>query len=322
MHPQKIVVWIPGIAEKWLKVLEGEAERSGFRMMMPDNREDAIREAADAEVLFTPDSDLCRYAAALKWICTPYAGVEPFLQPGILENPEILLTNSSGAYGVTIAEHVVMVTLEMMRRRAEYTEIVRRKQWVRDLHIHSVRDSRITLLGTGDIGRECAVRLRAFSPVSLTGVNRRSANPKGLFDRIVPISRLEEVLPETDLLILSLPATAETRGILNAERLALLPETARIVNVGRGSTIDQKALESMLRQGKLAGAALDVFEEEPVPPEDSLWDCPGLLITPHVAGNMTLDYTVEQIISQFLENLQNFDAGRPLQHVVDRKRAY
>ena len=124
------------------------------------------------------------------------------------------------------------------------------------------------------------------------------------------------------MLILSLPATAETKNILNAARLALLPETARLVNVGRGSAVDQQALEKMLREGKLAGAALDVFVQEPIPAEDSLWDCPGLLITPHIAGNMTLDYTVEQIVNQFLENLRNYAEGLSLRRLVDRKRAY
>ena len=322
MAKRKLIVWVPGTLEFHTDRITEEAGRYGFETVFPENREEAEREAADAEILFTPDSGLCREAPDLKWVCTPYAGVESFLQAGGLENPEVLLTNSSGAYGVTIAEHVVMVILEMMRRRSEYFEIVRRKGWIRDLHIDSIRDSRITLLGTGDIGRECAKRLRAFGPAVLTGVNRRGGNPEGLFDRVVPIPQLEEVLPETDLLILSLPATEETRGILNAERLALLPATARLVNVGRGSAVDQKALESMLREGKLAGAALDVFEQEPVPPEDSLWDCPGLLITPHIAGNITLNYTVEQIIRQFLEDLGNYAAGRPMKHLVDRKRAY
>ena len=153
-------------------------------------------------------------------------------------------------------------------------------------------------------------------------MNRGGGNPEGLFDRTVTVDRLEEVLPETDLLILSLPATAETKNILNAARLALLPETARLVNVGRGSAVDQQALEKMLREGKLAGAALDVFVQEPIPAEDSLWDCPGLLITPHIAGNMTLDYTVEQIVNQFLENLRNYAEGLSLRRLVDRKRAY
>jgi phosphoglycerate dehydrogenase-like enzyme len=319
---RKIVVFIPELDDAYVSRIADDALRLGFDFFSAKDRADALREASEAEVLFTADSGLCREARKLQWVCTPFAGVEPFLAPEIFANPEAVLTHSSGAYGVTIAEHVVMVVLEMMRRRAEYDEIIRRKGWRRDLRIDSIRGKRITLLGTGDIGRECAKRLRAFGPARLTGVNRRGENPEGLFDRILTADQLEEILPETDLLILSLPATAETRGILDAGRLALLPEGARLVNVGRGSAVDQKALERMLRTGKLAGCALDVFEEEPIPAEDTLWDCPGLLITPHTAGNMTLDYTVQKIVGQFLEDLENYAAGRPLRYAVDRKRAY
>ena len=322
MATGKMVIWAPGMDSAFVSRVSDAASRLGFSVFAACDREEAFREATSAEILFTQDSDLCREARKLQWVCTPFAGVDTFLAPGVFANPDAVLTHSSGAYGVTIAEHVVMVVLEMMRRRAEYDEIIRRKGWRRDLHIDSIRGQRITLLGTGDIGQECAKRLRAFDPAGLAGVNRRSENPKGLFDRILTADRLEEILPETDLLILSLPATAETQGIMNAGRLALLPEGARLVNVGRGSAVDQKALEKMLREGKLAGAALDVFEEEPIPAEDTIWDCPGLVITPHTAGNMTLDYTVEKIIGQFLEDLGNYAGGRPLRYAVDRERAY
>ena len=322
MASGKIVVWAPGMDAAWISGISEGASRLGFSVFAAPDRAAALAAAPSAEILFTQDSGLCREARKLQWVCTPFAGVDNFLAPGVFANPDAVLTHSSGAYGVTIAEHVVMVVLEMMRRRAEYDEVIRRKGWRRDLHIDSIRGKRITLLGTGDIGRECAKRLRAFGPAWLAGVNRRGGNPEGLFDRILTADRLEEILPETDLLILSLPATAETQGIMSAEKLALLPAWARLVNVGRGSAADQKALERMLREGNLAGAALDVFEEEPIPAEDTIWDCPGLVITPHTAGNMTLDYTVEKIVSQFLEDLGNFAAGRPLRYAVDREQAY
>jgi phosphoglycerate dehydrogenase-like enzyme len=124
MAERKIVVYIPGMPEGQLaRVVSGAAEK-GFRAVVPENRADAEQEAADAEVLFTYYHKLCRNARNLKWIATPYAGNEVFLEPGILRD-DVILTNSSGAYGVTIAEHVVMVTLEMMRRKAEYNEIIR-----------------------------------------------------------------------------------------------------------------------------------------------------------------------------------------------------
>ena len=214
-----------------------------------------------------------------------------------------------------------MTALEMLRRQQDYEEIVRRREWIRNLPVRSLRDARITLLGTGDIGRETAVRLRAFAPASLTGVNRGGKNPDGLFDRVLTRDRLRDVLPETDILIASLPGTPETKGMLSRESLALLPDGALLVNVGRGSLLDQQALEAELRAGRLR-AALDVFEEEPLPPDASLWSCPNLLITPHTAGNMTLPYTRRRIVELFLEDFENYCAGRPLLRRVDPRRGY
>jgi len=215
-----------------------------------------------------------------------------------------------------------MVTLELMRRQQDYNRIVAERRWVRDLSIRSIRGCRATLLGTGDIGRETAARLRAFGPKTIVGVNRSGRDAGGAFDRTLPVSALDDVLSGTDLLVMSLPDTPETRGILDARRLALLPGDAFLVNVGRGSALDQAALAEQLRSGRLSGAALDVFAREPLPPEDALWDCPRLLITTHVAGNMTLDYTVDRIVEMFLEDLDNYCAGRPLAHRVDRQLGY
>jgi len=317
-----IAVMIPQLEENHRERIRKEAEGYGVETVFPKTAEETEQALKEAEIILGQSGEYSRKAPKLQWICTPSAGVDQFLGKDAFANPGAMLTNSSGAYGVTIAEHVVMVTLEMMRRRSEYNEIVRERKWERELPIHSIRGSRITFLGTGDIGQECAKRMRGFEPAVMTGVNRSGKNPGGCFDRVMTADRLEEILPETDLLILSLPATAETRGILGARQLGLMPETARIVNVGRGSAVDQKALEGMLREGKLAGAALDVFETEPIPKEDSLWECPRLLITPHIAGNMTLDYTVERIVEQFLEDLGNYAERKPLRHLVDRERGY
>ena len=319
---RKMVVVLPVLSPKHREQIRLCAASNGFAVSFFAEAQDALPTLADAEIVLGQSELLSRNAPRLRWLCTPSAGVNQFLAPDAFAAPDAMLSNSSGAYGVTIAEHIVMVTLELMRRQAEYNEIVSRRAWRRDLPIRSIHGSRITLLGTGDIGREAAIRLRAFSPQSLIGMNRSGRNPENLFDRIITENELEAVLPETDLLILSLPDTPDTRGILNGHRLALLPRNAFLVNVGRGSAIDQRALEALLRGGHLAGAALDVFEQEPIPAESSLWTCPRLLITPHVAGNMTLDYTVEKIISQFLEDFDRYCEGLPPAHLVDRSLGY
>ena len=138
---------------------------------------------------------------------------------------------------------------------------------------------------------------------------------------MLPREALDAVLPQTDILIASLPGTAETRRMLDAAKLALLPDGALLINVGRGSVLDEAALEKELRAGRLQ-AALDVFEHEPLPKDSPLWDCPNLRLTPHVAGNMTLPYTVERIVSMFLEDFENYCAGRPLKRLVAREKGY
>ena len=155
----------------------------------------------------------------------------------------------------------------------------------------------------------------------MVGVNRGGKNPGSMFDRVLKSENLDQILPETDILIISLPGTEATFHIVSEKQLKLLPDDAVVINVGRGSVVDQNALEKELRSGRLY-AGLDVFEEEPVPPESSLWDCPRLIITPHVSGDLTLPYTVEKIVSQFLENLERYCAGEPLLRVVDRKAGY
>lgn len=316
-----IVVTLPALTEENRRRLTEAARAKGFNVLFFDSEKAAASAAAEAEILFSASGDLAKNCPSLRWQCTPSAGVNQFLGKEIFASPEMMLTNSSGAYGVTIAEHVIMITLEVLRRQMEYSEIVRRREWTRNLPVRSIRNSRIAVLGTGDIGRECAIRLRAFGPATLTGVNRSGRNPEGLFDRIVLQNEVDAVLRETDILIITLPGTDETFHMMDSRRLGLLPDHALLVNVGRGTVVDQRALEQELRAGRLY-AALDVFEQEPLPPEDSLWDCPNLLMAPHVAGNMTLPYTRDRIVELFLEDFENYCAGRPLARRVNLGKGY
>lgn len=312
---------IPGLGESAQEKIREAAESRGFTAMFYETPEEAAEMLPKAEIVFGQSGNLADHAPSLKWLCTPSAGINQFTKKDVFLTGQAVLTNSSGAYGVTIAEHVIMILLEILRRKAEYSEIVARREWIRDLPIRSIRDSRITLVGTGNIGQETAIRLRSFSPECLVGVNRRGANPDNLFDRVVLSENMWEVLPETDVLIISLPGTPDTEGMLGEKELALLPDGTVIINVGRGTIIRQSALEKELRKGRLF-AGLDVFEQEPIPAEDSLWTCPNLIITPHCAGNMTLPYTVNCIVEMFLENLDNYCQGRPMKRLANIKNGY
>ena len=318
---RNLIVVFPGLPEAHAARIREAAAARGFRCRFFSEVSQALPSLDDAEVVFGSSPDLSRNAPGLRWICSPFAGTDPFMAPDAFANPSAMLSCSSGAYGVTISEHVIMVILETLRRQQEYQAHIRNREWVRRLPVRSIHSSRITLLGTGDIGRETARRLRGFEPARVVGVNRGGKNPGGLFDRVLKSESLDQVLPETDILIISLPGTRETCRMVAGRQLELLPDGALIVNVGRGSVIDQAALEKELRKGRLF-AALDVFEQEPLPPDSTLWDCPHLNITPHVAGDTTLPHTVDRIVELFLEDFENYCAGRPLRQLVDRKTGY
>ena len=189
----------------------------------------------DCEILYAHNPELLRAApASLKWYCCSYAGVDPYCKdPGLFANPDCLLTNSN-CYGVTIAEHVVMVLLMLLRRMPEYEEVVRSRGWSNQLPIRSIRDNTFTILGTGDIGVNVADRLRGMGAARITGLSRSGRAREG-FDEVLPISRLDEALPQARNLIMALPGTAETYHILNRARIALLPRGAYVVNVRRAA---------------------------------------------------------------------------------------
>ena len=319
--PRKLVTVIPSLAPEHVERIRTEANRLGFEAAYFGNCTDAQAALLEAEVVFGQDENLPRLAPRLKWLCSPSAGINQFCEPNSAFPEGAMLTNSSGAYGVTIAEHIFMVTLEMQRRQMEYVALARKHVWRRDLAVRSIYGSRVLLLGTGDIGRQAAKRLRAFGPKAILGVSLSGRAEEGLFDEVYTADALPALLPRTDILIISLPGTALTYHMFDGSMLDLLPENALIVNVGRGSVIDFAALEARLRTGRLR-AALDVFENEPLKPDDPAWECPNLLLTQHTAGNMTLPYTVQRIVDMFLEDLERYAGGEPLLHLVNRQKGY
>ena len=303
--------------------LEKTAAECGFAVdYYPEGHLPADK-AAEYEDIYglCPPSEL-KAAANLKWFCCSFAGVDSYMNEDIYPNKDVMLSNSSGAYGITISEHILMVTLMMLRQMPKFEEIVRAREWEKGLSMRSICGSSITVLGTGDIGTSFARRAKAMGAKSICGVRRTIKPADPAFDRIVTLSDLDSVLPDTDILVMALPSTGETAGVLSRERIALLPQRAVVVNVGRGTAIDQEALAETLNAGRIASAALDVFVPEPLPQDHYLWTTKNLLITPHVAGNMSLGYTRDKDVDMFCEDLENFAAGRPLAHLVNRKLGY
>ena len=319
---RKLAVCVTFMNEKYRRQIDAAAEAAGFMVHYYDTQAALTPHIGDYEVLFGhPVPALLRQASQLKWLCSDYAGVEKYLDDAVWPRPDCLLSNASGAYGPTISEHILMVLLMLLRRMPEYQADLCQRQWTFHTPIRSIIGSHVVMLGTGDIGSHTARRLKALG-ASVTGVCRSGRSKEPAFDRVVPIQELDSVLPSADALVMALPSTPETEGVLSRERIALLPERAYVVNVGRGSAIDQNALVEALMQRKLAGAALDVMTPEPLPADDSLWDCPNTIITPHVSGNMSLGLTCDIDVDMFCADLARYAAGEPLANLVDSTRGY
>ena len=322
---KKIAVYVSFMNDRYRAQLRTAASEQGFDLDFYDcNRDSAalLGRIGDYEVIYGhPDPAWLKRADRLRWLCSDFAGVEKYLDEAIWPSPDCLLSNSSGAYGPAIAEHIVMVLLMLLRRMPEYQSAMAERAWPCLTPIRSLTGSRVVVLGTGDVGRSAARRLRALG-AAVTGVCRSGRAEDPAFDRVLPIGRLDEILPQADALVMALPATAETAGVLSRERIALLGPQALVVNVGRGSAIDQPALVEALTARRLAGAALDVMEPEPLPPDHPLWQCPNTILTPHVSGNMALGLTCDLDVDMFCRDLGRYAAGEPLENLVDRSRGY
>lgn len=318
----KILVINNSLEEKHVERISAAAKSVGADVSFYKNEAEIPQSDFDADIIYGFAPSIVKTSMKLKWLCVPWAGVDSLMVPGYFANEACLLTNSAGAYGVSIAEHMIAAALVMMRRLDEFLLETHEGKWLSPRPQKSLKGSRITVLGTGDIGTNFAKRAKAFEPAQIIGVCRSGKSSETVYDRILSVSSLDDVLPETDLLAMSLPSTAETKGILSREKMNLLPDGAYIINVGRGSAIDEDALADNLENGHIAGAALDVFQTEPLPKESRLWHVKNLLITPHIAGNMTLPYTRDKNVDMFIEDLHNFVAGKPLHYLVDRKLGY
>ena len=303
------------------------AEECGFEMGFFESSEEAAGRIGDAEIVYCDDGELMREMPQLKWCNSVSAGVGHFLQSGVFDRGDVLLTNSSGAYGLAISEHIIMVTLLLMRRMPEYFEIVAERGWTRDLKIRSIKGSVIAIIGTGNLGQNAAKRYKALGAKKVIGFSR-IGREREFFDEVFRIDEFESVVSgrseddQIDVLVLCVPGTADSEGLLSAERIALLPEKTFVINVGRGILIDQDALIEALNEGRIAGAALDVMYPEPLPADHPLWTAQNCIITPHISGDMGLPETVDITVDIFCDNLRRYADGRELTHLIDINAGY
>jgi phosphoglycerate dehydrogenase-like enzyme len=280
--------------------------------------------SADVALASRLSAEIVGNAPRLRWVHSTAAAV------GILPLKElaarnIAVTNSRGIQAATIAEFVIGGLLVISRRLHLTLEAQRERRWIQneltsDVWPWSLRGRRMTIVGLGTIGCEVAHRAHAFG-MKVTAIRRKISEARPAFvEHITGPEQLDESLRGCDVLVISAPSIAETDRLIGAGRLALLNRGAIVINVARGKIIDEAALIAALRSGHLGGAVLDVFEHEPLEPQNPLWTLPNVIISPHVSG-VRPDHW-DDVIDLFSENLQRFERGEPLLNVVDVHAGY
>lgn len=279
-------------------------------------------DAAQLDVAFGWDPDvpgvlrLLEAQPQLPWVHMRWAGIPEPLLVG-MQPYRAILTNGSGAHGSAMAESVAGMILAHYKQYADLWACQQRVQWA-PRHLTELRGRTIGIVGLGDLGGATARLLRAFG-VRVLGL-RRHARPAPDVDHVYGPEDLDTFLHQLDVLVLAAPLTRETAGLIGAAQLAALPRGALLVNVGRGPLLDEAALLDALRSGHLGGAALDVFETEPLPSDSPLWTLPNVFVSPHCADNTP--ESEQRGLEVFLDNLARYRRGAPLRNVVDRALGY
>ena len=257
----------------------------------------------------------------LVWFQSNFAGPDPYLEPGVLP-ANCLVTNATGAYGLAISEWMLGMWLALAKDLLLYRDRQHRHHWEAiERPVRSIAGSRVLCVGMGDIGSSFARRAHLLG-AQVVGVRRHGGPCPDYCLRVVDTAHLDEELPQADVVALSLPGTPETYRMFDADRLARCKPGAILLNVGRGSTVDCDALAQAVQQGRLYGAAIDVTDPEPLPPDHPLWTLDTVLITPHISGRFSLPRTLENIVDIFAHNLQRFAAGQPLDNQMSRATRY
>lgn len=256
----------------------------------------------------------------LKWIQLNSAGAESYCIPGVLPEGAVL-ANSTGAYGLAISEHMIGCLFELRKKLQLYYKNQLAHDWKQEGNVGVVEGSTVLVIGLGDIGSTFAHKMKALGCKTI-GVKRRLGIKPECVDELYGIEALEQILPRADVVAMCLPGNSSTYHIMDRERIALLKESAIIINIGRGTAIDTDALTEALYAGKIGGAAIDVTDPEPLPAEHKLWEAPNVLITPHVSGGFTLPETLERIVDLFAKNLRRYLSGEEIENVVDLETGY
>jgi phosphoglycerate dehydrogenase-like enzyme len=330
----KLLVFPPVEAERLAEIVHAAGDMS---VVNARDEAEALEQIVDADAFFgkiTPH--LLERARKLRWVQTPTASLEHYLFDALIEHP-CVLSNMRGLFSDVIADHVMGFVLCFARNFHLYRDRQREHQWepvggeagrsdfvagpafVSEIDRHHLHLSDCTLgvVGVGNIGSEICRRAAAFG-MRILGVDPRCREVPGALPEVWPTTRLLDLLRESDFVVIAAPHTPETFKLFRRDKFEAMKSTAYLINIGRGAIVDLDDLAGALQAGEIAGAALDVFEIEPLPRDSPLWSMPNVIITPHIAAAST--HIAERHLQTLLENVRRFVAGREPATIVDKRQ--
>ncbi len=295
---------------------------SGKKILLTLDREEIESNAEEIEIAvgWVP-RDLIHKMNNLRWFQQWGAGADWLLDRSDLVEKDFILTNASGVHAIPISEHILALLLAFARDLPSAVKAQEQKVWLRhqSLDLFEIAGKTILLVGVGAIGERTA-EIASGLGLRVLGVRRNPTIPSPFVEKMVGPDQLLDVLPQADFVVLTIPLTKETKRMIGEAELKAMKSTSYIINIGRGGTIQSDALIQALREGWIAGAGLDVFETEPLPEGSPLWDMDNVIITSHYSG-LTPKYS-ERAVAIFLDNLERYQAGDPLNNVVRKDLGY
>jgi phosphoglycerate dehydrogenase-like enzyme len=287
------------------------------------NDEDALR-GADVMIGWALPAEQFRTAKSLRWIYSITAAVDQFFYPELISS-EIAISNAGRVHGPVVAEHTIAMLLALAKRLPSAVRYQERRKWAMEAiwkeqpRPREVRGASVVVVGLGSTGAEVASMAAALK-MNVIGVREHPERGPGGAHEVVGYDALDSAIARADFVVLAAPLTPRTRHLIDARRLQLFKPTAFLINVSRGALVDEVALVKALRDRRIAGAALDVFEEEPLSRWSPLWKMPQVLITPHTA--FLTENVWQRHFEMFAANFKRYLAGEPLEDLVDKARGY
>lgn len=313
----KVLIYyhIPEYVDRFQRLLrEG---REDIQLLVCKNKEQINQVIDKGDIIFsgyTFPVDLISKAENLKWIQSMSAGVENYARSKLIP-PNVIITKIKGIFGPIMSEYVVGYILAITQNMKKVFHNQKKRHW-QPFVVDSVRHKTVGVMGLGSVGAYIAYQVYLMGAVVIALEEQEKRLP--YVSQEYPVTEIEEFLGRSDFVVVTVPLTDATEGTIGEEEFKMMKKSAYLINVSRGPLVQERALLKALKQGSIAGAVLDVFNEEPLPKDHELWNLDNVVITPHISG----PDIPEEIAKLFLENLKRFEEGKKLVGAVDREKAY